>query len=150
MHVLRTWLRAEAGAAVLSTCNGPSLQVAAHGLAAPACWPVDALLLAAVEAGVRADFVYRAERAGLELAFYESTAQARWSEGTTGPDLLDVCVQPRVGVHRCQDVARARSLLGEATAGCLAARALRIPLTLQPTVELWSVRPASPGGSVRP
>lgn len=135
---------------MLSTCSGPALRVAAHELSAPAGWPVDALLLAAVEAGVRADFVYRAERAGVELAFYESTAQARWSEGPAGPDLLDVCVQPRVGVHRHQDVARARALFSEVTAGCLAARALRIPLALQPTVELWSARPSTPGGSVRP
>ena len=129
---------------MLSTCNGPSLRVAATELATPACWPVDALLLGALEAGVRADFLYRAEAAELELAFYESTAQARWSEGPPGPDLLDVCVQPRVGVLRRPDVARARSLFTEVAVGCLAARALRIPLTLQPTVELWSAPAVEP------
>ncbi len=150
VHVLRTWLRAEGGAAVLSTCSGPSLRVADTSLSAPPCWPVDALLLGAVEAGVRADFVYRAERAGLDVAFYESTAQARWSEGPPGPELLDLCIQPRVGVHQPVDVDRARALFEEVAAGCLAARALRCPLTLQPTVELWRARPQGPGGSVRP
>ncbi|MGO9831583.1 MAG: hypothetical protein ACLPJH_15700 [Myxococcaceae bacterium] len=135
---------------MLSTCSGPALRVASLELAAPPCWPVDALLLGAVEAGVRADFVYRAERAGLEVAFYESTAQARWSEGVHGPELLDLCVQPRVGVHRPADVQRARALFGEVASGALVARALRAPLSLQPTVELWRARPPGPGGTVRP
>ncbi len=148
--MLRTWLRTEAGAAVLSTGSGPALRVGDMELAAPPGWPVDALLLGAVEAGVRADFVYRAECAGLDVAFYESTAQARWSEGLLGPELLDLCVQPRVGVHSQADVQRARALFGEVASGALVARALRAPLTLQPTVELWTARPQGPGGTVRP
>ena len=111
---------------------------------------MDALLLGAVEAGVRADFLHRAERAGLDLAFYESTAQARWSEGPHGPELLDVCVQPRVGLHRPSEVQSARSLFSEVAVGCLVARALRAPLILQPTVEVWTARTQSPGGPVRP
>ncbi len=134
---------------MLSTCSGPALRVADAGLGAVASWPVDALLLGAVEAGVRADFLHRAERAGLELAFYESSAQARWSDGQHGPELLDVWVQPRVGVHRPFEVQSARSLFTEVAAGCLVARALRAPIILQPTVEVWRDRPSRPGGPVR-
>ena len=150
VHVLRTWLRAEGSIGVLRTHAGSALHVAATEFAAPPCWPVDALLLGAVEAGVRAEFVHRAERAGLELAFYESTAQARWSQGASGPEWLDLCVQPRVGVHRAADVEKARALFEEVSTSCLAARALRTPLILHPTVELWTARPGTPGGSVRP
>ncbi len=135
--------------AVLSTCTGPSLRVADASLRAPP-WPVDALLLGAVEAGVRADFVYRAERIGLDIAFYESTAQARWSEGAQGPELLDLCIQPRVGVYHSLDVDRARILFAEVGVGCRVAHALRCSLTLQPTLELWRASPETSRGSVGP
>jgi len=147
LHVLRTWLRAEGASGVLSTVSGPTLRVAGAEVAAsPPCWPVDALLLGAVEAGVRADFIHRAERDGLPIAFYESTAQARWSEGEHGPDLLDVTVQPRVGVHQAADVGMARDIFAEVGVHCLVARALRAPLALQPTVEVWRAKPSGPGG----
>jgi hypothetical protein len=148
-HELRTWLRAAGSSAMLSTCSGPTLPVTGTALATPPGWPADALLLAVVEAGVRADFFHRSEGAGLDLDFYESTALARWSEGEHGPDLLDLVIEPRVGVHCDADVERARALFTEVASNCLIAHALRVPLTLKPTVEFWSARPVVAGGSAR-
>jgi hypothetical protein len=147
-HVVRTWLRAERSA-MLSTCSGPLLPSPGTPLSTPPGWPADALLLAVVEAAVRADFVHRAECVRMDVDFYESTALARWSEGETGPELLDLVVEPRIGVHCASDIERARALFDEVASGCLAAHALRIPLMLKPTVELWAPRPACAGGFLR-
>jgi hypothetical protein len=146
VHTVRTWLRSDGAGVVLSSCGGPSLRVAGEGLGGVPAWPADALLVGAVEAGVRADFVHRAALQGLAVAFYESTAQGRWVEGASGPELLDLVVDPRVGVHDGADAALAKSLFFEVGTGCLAARALRAPLTLLPTVEIWSAPPSTPGG----
>jgi hypothetical protein len=148
VHTVRTSLRADSAGMVLSSCGGPSLRVAGAGIGDAPYWPADALLVGAVDAGVRADFMHRAELHRLAVAFYESTAQGRWVEGAGGPELLDLVVDPRVGVHNGADAALAKSLFHEVAAGCLVAHALRAPLTLQPTVEIWSAPPATPGGAV--
>ena len=148
VHSVQTWLRDEKGGAVLSTCNGPSLRASSSGIGAPLHWNADSLLVAAVDVGVRADFLHRAERAGLEVAFYESTALGRWTEGVAGPDLLDLFIEPRVGVHSAADAALASTLFTEVASGSLVARSLRAPLRVQPTVEIWAARSGNLGGAV--
>jgi hypothetical protein len=140
VHSVQTWLRDEKGGAVLSTCNGPTLRASTAGVGAPLHWNADSLLVAAVEVGVRADFLHRAGLAGLGIAFYESTALGRWAEGADGPDLLDLFIEPRVGVRCAADATLAGALFTEVATRSLVARSLRAPLRLQPTVEVWAAR----------
>ncbi|HMK72736.1 MAG TPA: hypothetical protein VK454_05320 [Myxococcaceae bacterium] len=147
VRTVQTWLRADASGAMLTRSGGPSLHVAGPALGTTHPWPADALLVGAVEAGIRADFLALAASEKLEVAFYESTALGRWTEGERGPELLDLDVHPRIGVHRATDAALARSLFDEVAAGCTAARALRAPIALRPTVEIWSARRPPPGGA---
>jgi len=147
LHEQRTYLRAEGSSALRSTCNGRAPRKGETPFITPADWPADALLLALVEAAVRADFMHRSECSRLEVDFYQSTALAWWREGETGPELLDLVVEPRIGVRRVLDVERARALFDEVASGCLAAHMLRSPLTLKPTVELWSPRPTCAKGA---
>jgi len=146
VHTVQTWLREDPGGPVLAHCAGPPVQVAGRSLDISAHWPADALLVGAVEASVRADFMQLAERDGLAVAFYESTALGRWSVGDA-PRLLDLDVHPRVGVHAAADAERTRSLFDQLAGGCLALRTLRAPVTLHPTVEIWTSRQPPPGGA---
>jgi len=148
VRTVQTWLRADESGAVLTRCGGPSLRVAGPALGTTHPWPADALLVGAVEAAIRWDFMHRAECEHLDVAFYESSALGRWSEGEDGPQLLDLDVHPRIGVRAVADAALARSLFDEVAAGCTAARALRAPLTLRPTVEIWSAPRPPRGGAV--
>lgn len=147
MRTVQTWLRADESGAVLTRCGGPSLRVAGPALGSTHPWPADVLLVGAVEAGIRSDFMHRAESEHLQVAFYESTAVGRWSEGEQGAELLDLDIHPRIGVHGAADAALARSLFEEVATGSTAARALKAPLTVRPTVEIWSARRGSPGGA---
>ena len=149
LHVSHSCLRTEGVAAVLTVNSGPMLRLAGPGIGTPACWSEEALLLGAVEAGVRADFVRRAQRVGLDVDFYESTAQARWTEDETGPCLLDVTVEPRIGVKRAADAPTVPDLLAQVASASLVARALRTPLTIRPTVEVWIARTSSRGDVAR-
>ena len=101
---------------------------------------------AAKRAAELLDFMQLAERDGLAVAFYESTALGRWSVGDA-PRLLDLDVHPRVGVHAAADAERTRSLFDQLAGGCLALRTLRAPVTLHPTVEIWTSRQPPPGGA---
>lgn len=129
---------------MLTTVNAPRIQVAGPERASG--WSVDALLLGVVEAWVRADFLHRAKQAALDVDFYESSAQARWTEGEKEASFLDVAIQPRIGVQRPADVPRAEALFNQVASGLSFASSLRVPLTIRPTVELWTARPLSGGG----
>jgi organic hydroperoxide reductase OsmC/OhrA len=133
-HTAVAWKDGRQG--TLGSQGKPSFAVASppefRGI--PGVWTPEDLFLAAVESCQMTTFLALADRAGIQLRGYESTASGTLANSGDGYRFTAVEVRPRICVAPGTDTSAVEHLVHQAHRNCLVVRSVSCPVEVLPEI----------------
>ncbi len=118
----------------ISSLGKPGLEVGSppEFKGEPGVWPPEELYVGALNACLMLTFLALADRKGLGLAAYASSAEGLLEHSEGRYRITEVTVQPSVGVKSDADLATAQEIMGKVEENCFITNSITAKVRLQP------------------
>lgn len=127
--------------AMMHSSGKPDLQVNAppEFKGEPGFWTPEDLFVASIESCLMLTIVGIAEKRGVEMVSYTSSAEGslEWREG--GYEFTKIIVRPNIVVSYDEAAASMHEIVARAHDACLIAKSVRSTLVLEPTIAVVNV-----------
>ena len=125
------------GKGIINSTDKPPLEISTpvEFGGKPATWTPEEFMLASVDACLMTTFSYYADKKGLEIISYESSAKGVIELVETRYQFSGITLKPKLKIKSGDDINKANNLLKISKESCFISNSLNFKINLEPEIE---------------